>query len=110
MKNVVKLSFLTAGIVLSSSLFAQGDIKKEAVNTSEKLEAPKATETKSDAKIEKQEPVKKTTANEASKSTSKADTTSTGGTRMAITVQGTPKKNKNKNAKSSTTTTEPPKK
>ncbi|MCX6295719.1 MAG: hypothetical protein NTX97_06560 [Bacteroidetes bacterium] len=101
MKTILKMRLLIAGVVLSFTLCAQ--------DANKKVEAPKTNTTKSDSKVTKQDPAKKSTANEASKSTSKADSTSTGGTRMAISVQGTPKKNKNKNTKSATTT-EPPKK
>lgn len=113
MKNILKLSLLTFGIAVSSSLMAQEEIKKDAISTADKLEAPKPADTKTDkqepAKTDKQEPVK-TTKQEpvksapapggASKSDSKSDTSS--GTRMAITEQGMPKKNKRKAAASTT--------
>lgn len=113
MKNILKLSLLTVGIALSSTLLAQEGIKKEAATTADKLEAPKATETKTDAKTDKQDPAKTTPGSSTStptpaKTDAKADTTKTdGGTRMAISEQGTPKKNKNK-GKTATTTTAPP--
>lgn len=112
MKNLVKLSLLTVGIALSSSLMAQEEIKKDAISTADKLEAPKPADTKTDkqepAKATKQEPVKSAPApapsGGASKTESKSDTSS--GTRMAITEQGMPKKNKRKAA--ANTTTPPP--
>lgn len=98
MKNILKLSLLTVGIALSSSVMAQEVIKKEASST----ETPKAIESKTD----KQDPAKAKPAagsstSSPSKTDSKSDTTP-GGTRMAITEQGMPKKNKNKNNKTST--------
>ena len=110
MKNIVKLSLLTVGIALSSSLMAQEEIKKDATSTADKLEAPKPADTKTDkqepAKTTKQEPVKSAPAPSggASKTESKSDSSS--GTRMAITEQGMPKKNKRKAA--ANTTTPPP--
>ncbi len=106
MKNIVKLSLLTATITLSSSLMAQEEIKKDAISTADKLEAPKPADTKIDkqepVKTTKQEPVKSAPApgGAASKTDSKADTAS--GTRMAITEQGMPKKNKKKAAAATT--------
>lgn len=106
MKNLIKLSLFTVGITMSSSLMAQEEIKKDAVNTADKLEAPKTADTKTDkqepAKTTKQEPVKSAPApgGAASKTESKSDTSS--GTRMAITEQGMPKKNKRKAAASTT--------
>ena len=111
MKNILKLSFLTAGIALSSSLSAQEQIKTEAQTTATQLETPK-----SDASATKQDPAKKTTESSATKTDAKnektADTSETGGgTRMAISEQGTPKKNKNKGkTKTSSPPTEAPKK
>ncbi len=107
MKNILKLSLLTAGIALSSTLLAQDGIKKDATTTADKLEAPKAAETTTNAKVTKQDPVKtapKSSTSTSSKTDAKSDTTN-GGTRMAISEQGMPKKNKNK---SRTTTTAPP--
>ena len=98
MKNVLKLSFLTVGIAFCSSVMAQEDIKKEAATAAEKLEAPKS-----------QDPVKSApaTSGGASKTDSKTDTSS--GTRMAITEQGMPRKNKNKAKKAgAAATTTPP--
>lgn len=115
MKNALKLSFLTAGIALSSSLLAQEQIKTDAKTTSTQLETPK-TEAKTDASATKQDPEKKKTESTTTKTDAKAEKTAdtsetNGGTRMAISEQGTPKKNKNK-AKSKTAAppTEAPKK
>ena len=116
MKKLLKISLLTVGIALSSSLMAQEAIKKDAATAADKLETPKSADTKAD----KQEPVKTAPApaGGASKTESKSDTSS--GTRMAITEQGVPKRSKNKGKKvgsgASTTPTpatkaeEPPKK
>ncbi len=104
MKNILKLTFLTVGIALSSSLMAQEQIKKDAAATADKLEAPKAVDEKQDpAKATKQEPVKTAPApaEGASKSEAKTDS-SGGGTRMAISEQGVPKRNKRKSANSTT--------
>lgn len=106
MKNIVKLSLLTVGIAFSSSLIAQEEIKKDAISTADKLEAPKPADTKTGkqepVKADKQEPVKSAPkpSGGASKTESKSDTSS--GTRMAITEQGMPKKNKRKAASSTT--------
>lgn len=122
MKNILKLSFLTVGIAISTSIIAQNDIKTETTNTAEKLEAPKASESKTDANAVKQDPVKnpntpgnsstssKTESKTDSKSTeTKAETSKEGGTRMAITEQGVPKKNKNKKSAAATKATPAPK-
>lgn len=114
MKNILKFSLLTATITLSSSLMAQEEIKKDAISTADKLEAPKTADTKTDkqepAKTTKQEPVKSAPApgGAASKTDSKSDTAS--GTRMAITEQGIPKKNKKKAAATTAPPATPPKK
>ena len=68
MKNLFKVTLLLASFTVSTALFAQ--------------EAPK----KQDDKKAKTEVKKDTTASDSTK------------TRMAITEQGTPKKNKNKKA------------
>ena len=107
MKTLVKLSLLTFGIALSSSLMAQEEIRKDAISTADKLEAPKPADTKTD----KQEPAKSAPipSEGASKTESKSDSSS--GTRMAITEQGMPKKNKRKAAANTTTPpATPPKK
>ena len=112
MKNILKLTFLTAGLALSSALMAQESIKTDAASTADKLETPKTTtDTKQEpAKATKQEPVKATPAPaDASKSESKSDSSS--GTRMAISEQGVPKKNKRKSSNSGTApAATPPKK
>lgn len=97
MKNVLKLSLLTVGIALSSSVLAQEEIKKDAAATATQLEAPSKTTPASDSK---QDPAKGTTSTgTAAKKDAKSDTTKTeGGTRMAISEQGMPKKKKNKKA------------
>lgn len=109
MKNILKLTFLTAGIALSSSLMAQEQIKTDAATTADKLETPKDTK-QEPVKTTKQEPAKATPAPAgASKSESKTDSSS--GTRMAISEQGVPKKNKRKAASATTTPpATPPKK
>jgi len=98
MKNIIKLSLLTFGIALSSSLSAQEAIKKDASTTADKLEAPSNA---TDTKTGKQDPVKAAPSGNStsSKTGTKVDTTS-GATRMAISEQGTAKKNKNKAKKS----------
>lgn len=113
MKNILKLSFLTFGIALSSSLIAQEQIKTDAAAIADKLETPKPVDStaakQEPAKTNKQEPVKTAPATGASKSEAKSDTS--GGTRMAISEQGVPKKNKRKSASSTTApTATPPKK
>lgn len=112
MKNLLKFTFISAGIALSTSAIAQ-DIKKDASTTATQLETPKPAETKKDAPS-KQEPVKPGGTTTGSKSDAKSDTTKTGGTRMAITEQGMPKKNKNRKTASTTapdaTKSDPPKK
>ena len=89
MKKLLKLTLLASGICLSTSLLAQEEIKKEAEKVSEKQETPKASE--------KQEPVKSSPKAESSSSKKDAKKDSSGSTRMAITEQGIPKSNKNKN-------------
>ena len=115
MKNLVKLSLLTVGIAISTSLTAQEEIKKDAISTADKLEAPKPADTKTDkqepAKTTKQEPVKSAPAPSGGASKTESKTDSSTGTRMAITEQGMPKKNKRKAAASTTTPpATPPKK
>ncbi|MBL0329706.1 MAG: hypothetical protein IPP64_09885 [Bacteroidetes bacterium] len=115
MKTLLKISLLATGITFGTSLFAQEDIKKEAATTADKLESPKPAETKTGkqepVKSDKQEPVKATPAPAGtSKSESKADSSKGGGTRMAITEQGMPKKNKKKAASKAAPPAEAPKK
>lgn len=117
MKNVLKLSLLTAGIALSSSVIAQEAIKSDAKTTATQLETPKTAESRTGGTTStKQDPVKTSGSGSSTSSSSKtdspADTTATGGgTRMAISEQGTPKKNKNKGkSKTSAPPTEAPKK
>jgi len=115
MKKLLKISLLSVGITCGTSLFAQEDIKKEATSTADKLEAPKPADTKSDkqepVKTDKQEPSKTSPApKEAAKSESKSDSSKEGGTRMAITEQGMPKKNKKKASSKASPPAETPKK
>lgn len=121
MKNILRLSLLSAGFVIISSAATAQDIKKDAANTADQLEAPKPADSKTgpvtDSKTDKQEPVKTTPASGAagtsSSKTEKADSAQTGGTRMAISEQGIPKKNKKgKSSKTApaATAAEPPKK
>jgi hypothetical protein len=115
MKNILKISLLSFGVLFIGSVAKAQDIKKDAATTSGQLEAPSSdsrtapqsgTTTAKDTKSDKQEPVK--TAPKDSK-TAKSDTTQPGGTRMAITEQGMPKKkNKAKSAAATTTTTNAP--
>ena len=95
MKKLLKLTLLAAGICLSTSLLAQEEIKKEAKKVSQKQEAPNASE--------KQEPVKINPKVDSSSSKKDVKKDSSGSTKMAITEQGIPKNNKNKNKKSSMT-------
>lgn len=100
MKNILKFGLLSAGIALSSSVLAQEQIKTDAKTTATQLETPKTEAKKTDGTATKQDPVKTSpgsTTSTSSKTDAKIDTTQTGGgTRMAISEQGTPKKNKNK--------------
>jgi hypothetical protein len=107
MKHILKLTFLTLAISLSSSIVAQEEIKKEADTISNKQNPTNGT-------------VKKDIANSNSdggitKSKNEATNDTSGTAKMAIKEQGMPKrnKNKNKNKKSEPITPsaiEPPKK
>ena len=97
-------------MLMASSAKAQ-DIKHEAATTAGQLEAPKPADSQStpagttDSKADnKQEPVK--TPPSGNSKTDKKDSTD-GNTRMAITEQGMPKKNK-KQKKAAAGTTAPP--
>lgn len=77
MKNFLKLSIVGAVLIISTGVFAQESTKKEI----------------------KQEPKKEKKETTATKKESATDTTTKGGTRMAINEQGMPnKKNKTKAA------------
>ena len=86
MKNVLKLTLLSASFAISTSIIAQEAAKKQDDKKSTTQTTTKTTT--------------KTTAKTSSKETKKddSDSSKSGGTRMAITEQGTPKK---KNAKAS---------
>ena len=96
----------------------RSQIKTDAKTTATQLETPKTDATKTDASATKQDPAKKTTESSTTKTDAKkeksADTSNTdggGNTRMAISEQGTPKKNKNKGkSKTSAPPAEAPKK
>ena len=86
MKNYLKLSIVSAVLIISTSVFAQVPAKKET----------------------KQEPKKEKQDTQKTKKGAAADTTKKSGTRMAINEQGMPsKKNKTKAAKAEPIPTAP---
>ncbi len=85
MKKLIKLTFLGAVLIASTSIFAQESAKKE----------------------KKQEPKKEKQVTTTTKKDAATDTTKKGGTRMAINEQGIPnKKNKSKTASTASPKTE----
>ena len=101
MKNLFKLTLLSAGFLINTGAMAQESAKKTTSSTSTTKTSPQ--DGKTATKSGKTTPQDGTTKKDGSKS----DTAKTGGTRMAITEQGVPKRNKNK---ATTGTTDPAKK
>lgn len=84
MKNYLKLSIVSAVLIISTSIFAQESVKKE----------------------KKQEPKKEKKETTATKKDTASDTTKSG-TRMAINEQGMPNKKNKTKATSTTSKSEP---